>query len=143
MLCSILVINYTASLIPQYPWQIEMLSAGKYIRANQSLGLVGSWNSGIIGYISGGNVVNLDGLVNDEIYKFIIKDNTVDYIKRRNINAIIDYSSTIDDMNNQILGGYSNNKLNEIVKKRENLDIKRWAYSSNNIVLLLLNTDQQ
>lgn len=135
---SIFIINYFACFVPQYPWQIEMLEAGKYVKDNRNLGLVGSWNSGIIGFISGGGVVNLDGLVNDEIYNFIIQDNAVGYIKQRKINTLIDYNSTIDVTKNQILNGYSNNKLNEVVLEREDLNFNKWAYSSNNIVLLRL-----
>ena len=48
-----------------------MLAAGNTAEAEPA-GLVGSWNAGIIGYYQGGDVINLDGLVNNEVYPYMV-----------------------------------------------------------------------
>src|SRR4029434_102396 len=51
-----------------YPHQAYLRDAGLYLHAHGLDGSVGAWNAGIIGYYQGGTVINLDGLVNNDIY---------------------------------------------------------------------------
>jgi len=52
---------------------------------------IGSFQSGIIGFFSGRDVVNLDGKVNPEAYEAIRTRRLHEYIRRKNITYIIDW----------------------------------------------------
>lgn len=78
------------------PWshQQSMLEAGKYLAQNPIGGLVGSWNSGIPGYYQGGTgVINIDGLVNNDIYPYAVGNNLPAYLRLKNIRYILDYEN--------------------------------------------------
>ena len=65
---------------------------------------VGAWNSGVIGYFSTRTVVNLDGVVNNELYQYVsnrhgtfsLKD-LRDYVRQKQITYITDYESLCDE----------------------------------------------
>ena len=54
---------------------------------------MGSWNAGQIAFFSGLSVVNLDGLVNDQVYALRLKEQlpVMDYIRSQGIGYIADY----------------------------------------------------
>ena len=92
-----------------WPHQQFMLEAGKYLE-QQSLfdDKIASWNAGIIGYYQGGNVINIDGLVNDDIYGYAINNELPTYIAQQNITYIIDFKKMFDDERRRLRGGYDN-----------------------------------
>lgn len=79
-----------------YPWQAEMLAAGRWLheRAPDDA-VVGSFNSGIIGYVSGRTVVNLDGLVNTAAADAVRDRRLGAYIDGRGIRLLVDYRYTL------------------------------------------------
>ncbi len=94
LFCGVFFNLYSAyEITPPYPRQDAMKWAGEYLAQNKLDGNIGSWNAGIIGYYSGGHIINLDGLVNNSIYPFI-KSNTVpEYWKQENIRYIVDFQN--------------------------------------------------
>lgn len=77
-----------------WPHQQFMLEAGRYLAQNPAYGYVGSWNSGIPGYYQGGaGVVNIDGLVNNDIYPYAVSDDLPAYLREKNIRYILDYEN--------------------------------------------------
>ncbi len=54
---------------------------------------VGSWNAGLIGYLAGGTVVNLDGLVNDADFldRVVRTGNVQPYLQANGIRYVVDY----------------------------------------------------
>jgi hypothetical protein len=52
---------------------------------------IGSFQSGIIGFFSGRDVVNLDGKVNPEAYEAIRRRRLHEYIRKQNIAYIVDW----------------------------------------------------
>jgi hypothetical protein len=58
---------------------------------------IGAWNSGIIGYFADRAVVNLDGVVNNSIYRYKVERRStdfsaiMDYVRGRQINYLTDY----------------------------------------------------
>lgn len=90
------------------PWQHQkfMFQAGIYLAENKFNCRIGAWNSGIIGYYEGGNVVNLDGLVNNEIYQYAIHNNLPTYISKKNICYIVDFENMLTIPAFRIRGGY-------------------------------------
>ncbi len=53
---------------------------------------IGAWNAGIYGYFSGRQVINLDGLINNEIYE-AVENGSLNwpYWEQRNITHLLDY----------------------------------------------------
>jgi heme/copper-type cytochrome/quinol oxidase subunit 2 len=92
--------------LPPWPHQEAMLVAGKYLQHNPLNGRVGSWNAGIIGYYQGGNVVNLDGLVNDNIYDYAVSNRLPSYVLKEDIAYIVDFEPMIINSNQRARGGY-------------------------------------
>ncbi len=107
---SIIIFN-SANLYPvsgvnaPWPHQKYMMGAGIYLRENFPSVRVGAWNAGIIGYYEGGHVVNLDGLVNNDIYTYAVQNTLPAYLASREIHYIIDFDNMLTETR-QIRGGY-------------------------------------
>jgi hypothetical protein len=64
---------------------------------------IGSWNSGILGYLSGRTVINLDGVVNNNLYRYVVEKGVSfydlaglwDYVESMNIKYITDYEDIL------------------------------------------------
>jgi hypothetical protein len=59
-----------------WPHQTYLFEAGQYLKHNRLDGKIGAWNAGIINYFEGGHVLNLDGLVNNDVYAYILNNDT-------------------------------------------------------------------
>jgi hypothetical protein len=89
-----------------WPHQQTMLETGKYLSQQELDGMVGSWNAGIIGYYQGGTIINLDGLVNNDIYEYAIRNDLPTYLSREGINYIVDFENTLLEEKRRLRGGY-------------------------------------
>ncbi|MBK9206865.1 MAG: hypothetical protein IPL71_00580 [Anaerolineales bacterium] len=74
-----------------WPHQQIMLTAGRYLNANPLNERIGAWNAGIIAYYEGGHIINLDGLVNNDIYPYAIKNELPVYLRKKDIGYVIDF----------------------------------------------------
>lgn len=90
-----------------WPHQSAMLAAGKYLAEAEPAGLVGSWNAGIIGYYQGGDVINLDGLVNNEVYPYMVENRLNEYIAQKGIRYVVDFALMFDSRMMRERGGYA------------------------------------
>jgi len=73
--------------------QRDMLHAAKTVSETVSPDArIGSWNAGIYGYFSERQVINLDGLINNEIYR-AVEDGALNwpYWEKRKITHLLDY----------------------------------------------------
>lgn len=98
------------SLNAPWPWQGSMLRAGLYLRDHPIGGVVGAWNAGIVRYFSEAPIINLDGLVNDDILIYVKNDRLSDYVVGRQINYIMDFPVMLSNMFSKS-HGYSDGKL--------------------------------
>ncbi len=74
-----------------FPWQKEQLMAAEWVKANISDDeRVGSFNAGIIGYMSERKVINLDGLANNAVVPYIKRRQLWNYIEKRDIGYLVD-----------------------------------------------------
>ena len=89
-----------------WPHQKFMFQAGIHLAESEFNCKIGAWNAGIIGYYEGGNVVNLDGLVNNEIYQYAIHNNLPTYIASKNICYLVDFENMLTVAALRIRGGY-------------------------------------
>lgn len=104
------------SLKPTTPWQEAMYRAGIYLHNHPENLPEGSWNSGIIGFFSEGGVINLDGLVNDEILPYSKSGTLAAYVYKRQIKSILESPSVLDNIHMQRRGGYAGGVLRECLK---------------------------
>lgn len=100
---------------PPWPWAKASREAGDYIRSHPELGRVGSWNAGITAFYAGRPVVNLDGLVNDDVYAAVAGNRLANYLVDRDIRYVVDFTSMLDTEGGR-RGGYSDGTLARCVK---------------------------
>lgn len=79
-------------------YQEDMLATALWMRDHIPSGTVAAaWNSGIYGWYSGLPVVNLDGLINNEIADRIRSGESEEsYLERRGIEVLVDYDETVE-----------------------------------------------
>jgi hypothetical protein len=78
-------------------YQQDMLATALWMREHLPPGtLAAAWNSGIYGWYSELSVVNLDGLINNEIADRIRAGESEEaYLERRGIEVLVDYDETV------------------------------------------------
>lgn len=91
---------------PVWAHQSLMYRAGTYLAQNPLDGAIGAWNAGIVSYYQGGGVINLDGLVNEDVYPYITQNRIADYIDAHDIRYVVDFSSMFTDPVKMTRGGY-------------------------------------
>jgi hypothetical protein len=96
---------YPVSGNAPWPHQQAMLAAGTYLKENPPDGKIASWNAGIIGYYQGGMVINIDGLVNESIYPYVVKNQLPRYLEREEIRFLVDFQTMLHPIYRQ-RGGY-------------------------------------
>lgn len=89
-----------------WPHHASLLQAGHFLGQSRLSGRVGSWNSGIVGYYEGGRVINLDGLVNNSIYAYAVAGRLPEYIVKKDIRHLVDFSRTFEESGRRRKGGY-------------------------------------
>lgn len=72
------------------PWQEATYRAGMILRSHPGWRPLGSWNAGVISYFGGGGVVDLDGLVNDDLLPYIKSGTLGTYLAQRHITHIVE-----------------------------------------------------
>jgi hypothetical protein len=90
-----LVLNllWTYPLQARSPWphQQVMFEAGTYLAQHPLEGRVAAWNAGVLGYYQGGTLINIDGLVNNDIYPYAVSNNLPAYLEKTGIRYIVDF----------------------------------------------------
>lgn len=84
---------YTAHK-PYWPWQKEMLAAGKWAAGHPDV-RVGAFSGGIAAYYGAGNVVCLDGNMSVPAFRALKERRLYRFCKRQDIEFIIDYRDWI------------------------------------------------
>lgn len=98
---------YPISMInAPWPHQKFMFDAGVYLKENIPNCRIGAWNAGIIGYYQGGHIVNLDGLVNNDIYTYAVNNDLPAYLSSRAICYVIDFENMLTFEPYRVRGGY-------------------------------------
>lgn len=81
-----------------YPAQKQVLSAARWISQNlPEDSRVGAFNAGILGYWSDRQIINLDGVVNKDMYEVLAKKQLWSYIKQKRIQYLCDHERTMID----------------------------------------------
>ena len=104
-------VNVVNTYQPFWKNQGYVLEMAEYLRDHQFAGRIGGWNSGIPGYFTDGRIINLDGLVNDQIYPYALKGEVVEYIDSARIKYIVDFPPFIANQCNWKILGYDGESL--------------------------------
>ncbi|MBI2423447.1 MAG: hypothetical protein HYV27_11520 [Candidatus Hydrogenedentes bacterium] len=91
---------------PEWPYQRAAYDAAQYLKEAKLPGHVGSWNAGILGYFEGGHIVNLDGLVNNDIYSYAREMRLAAYVDAVPITYICDFETMLSNPQKVRRGGY-------------------------------------
>lgn len=114
-----------------YPQQELILRMSDKINEKNIEGDIGAWNSGIMGYFTNATIVNLDGLVNNDIFPYIKNNNLFTYIRERKIDHIVDFDFVLNTQGNRVSGGFDDprmdNDFDEVFSLNDSL-IKRKEY---------------
>lgn len=89
-----------------WPHQQVMLEAGNYLRDKKLKGDIGAWNAGIIGYYQGGTIMNLDGLVNNDVIDYVVRNSLPLYLDRKGIRYVVDFENMFTDESVRTSRGY-------------------------------------
>ncbi len=89
-----------------WPHQQATLEAGKYLHDHPLESRIGGWNVGIVNYYQGGEVINLDGVVNNDIRLYAATNTTFEYIQKNNIEYVLDFDNMFRTLAVQ-RGGYN------------------------------------
>ena len=99
-----------------WPYQKYFLEAGLYLQEQELPGRVAAWNSGVIGYFQGGEVINLDGLVNNDIYAHMISNTIPTYLEMQQVRYVIDQEMTFHEYFSRRGGFHDPNFLKRLVQ---------------------------
>jgi len=91
------IVNVVNTYEPVWNFQRYMLEMAEYIQDHRAAGRIGGWNVGIVGYFTDGKVINLDGLMNDQIYPYALGGTVEQYIDQSRIKYLVDFPNQIED----------------------------------------------
>ncbi|MDL1896608.1 hypothetical protein FBQ82_10060 [Anaerolineae bacterium CFX7] len=111
-----------------WPYQRALQNAGKFLAAHPLDARVGAWNSGILGYYQGGTLVNLDGLVNNDIYAYAVSNTLPTYLSQKQIRYLVDYENVMEAPYMRQRGGYDDPSFISKLYVRQVLDANNYGY---------------
>src|SRR5260370_4067893 len=92
-----------------WPYQYNVLVMSDSLREHPVDGQIASWNAGILGYFLDGGIVNLDGVMNDQIYPYVLDNRLIAYLDTTNVKYVADYPNLINEGETTL--GYSAHEL--------------------------------
>lgn len=87
------------------------------LAADASVPRIASWNAGRIGYLGGARTIAIDGLVNDDVYPYLVADRIHCYLVHERVPVIVDQLAWFDSRR-RMLGG-SDGRLRAALRRRE------------------------
>ncbi len=95
---------------PLWGYATVMRDAGLAVQALPDRGWAGAWNAGIVAWFAGERVVNLDGLVNDDVYPYVTTGRLADYVRERELTHLADFAGMFGE-SRAARGGYADGTL--------------------------------
>jgi hypothetical protein len=102
---------------PVWPWQSSMREGGLLLAQRPELQPVAAWNAGILAYFAGRPVVNLDGLVNDDVVPYIKQEDLASYLQARGVRYVVDGHKMFEGLM-PARGGYGDGRLARCTQER-------------------------
>jgi hypothetical protein len=88
----------------------------EYLQDHPFVGRIAGWNVGIVGFFTDGRIINLDGLINDQIYQYALEGKVEQYIDHAQIKYIVDFPPFIEDPYNSKILGFDGKSLDARLK---------------------------
>jgi hypothetical protein len=126
-----------SSMQPVWPWQVSTYYAGLFLRQNAQIEPVAAWNAGLVAYVAERPVINIDGLVNDDVVPYVKANDLVAYLAMRRVRYLVDSTSMFQD-NKLLRGGYSDGRLTSCITGRQLLVAETPGYSERDSLLFSL-----
>ena len=101
---------------PIWRHQRYMLEMAEYLQAHPMDGRIAGWNIGIVGFFNDGRVINLDGLMNDQIYPFVEAGTVAEYMNQAGIKFIVDFPEQVTNPQLGRMLGYDGARLGAELK---------------------------
>jgi len=86
--------------------QRHWLAMAQEIRRLPPEARVGAWNAGLIRFLADRPIVNLDGVVNDDLHRYVRERRLLDYLRDVRIGYVSDFALMVDDETMRRRGGY-------------------------------------
>jgi hypothetical protein len=102
--------------------QRTQLASALYLRHAFRDGRIGSFNAGYLAFYSGRTVVNLDGLVNDDVYPYAASANLACYVANEDIRYIVDWDLMFSNDWFERRGGYADGLLASALTPRHSFE---------------------
>jgi hypothetical protein len=93
------------------------MRGGEWLGQHRPAGWVGAWNAGLISAFSTGDVINLDGLVNDSVVPYVLDDRLHCYLLAAHIDHVFDWEQMLGDELAR-MGGYPSGLLKRALVPR-------------------------
>ena len=105
---------------------LALLNMARWISQNAPEDAVlAGWNSGIMSYFSGRQVVNLDGVINDQVIPYLRDHDLRAYIERRHIEYLVDGDGQVDSFMSEFSGEADWKSQYTLVKDLETIQLWR------------------
>jgi len=118
-----------------WPHQAGMMQAGAFLKKFDTNHSIAGWNVGIISYFSDKPVVNIDGLVNDDVFPFIKSNTLFDYFKSNDIVYLIDYDAMINNKSLRLRGGYDDTRTIKCITPIYRADAEHQGWGDSKLML--------
>jgi hypothetical protein len=127
-----------AAFVPPWSYQTYFRAAGLYAARELPDQRIGCWNCGITGFFRDGPTVNLDGLMNDDVYPFVQADDLAGYIQSRDIRYLLDFSQSVELPRTQRRGGYDSPAFRAMLQPAQALSPPQPSYQDSRMTLYKL-----
>ncbi len=101
---------------PIWRHQRYMLEMAEYLEAHPVDGRIAGWNVGIVGFFNDGRVINLDGLMNDEVYPFVQAGTVAEYLNQAGVKFVVDFPEQVTNPQLARMLGYDGARLRAELK---------------------------
>jgi hypothetical protein len=102
---------------PNWHGQRQALEVARILAREPPPGRIAAWNAGTYSFFSGRTIVNIDGLMNDDVYPYVVSDTLHCYLLKRDVAFIVDGSSSFSKKS-AARGGYANGILRRATRDR-------------------------
>jgi hypothetical protein len=87
------------------PWNAKgVLASARALGDNAAIQVAAGWNAGTTNFLGGEKVVNIDGLVNDDVYPYVVRDRLHCYLVHEHIPFIVDDPAWLTPLRARCLG---------------------------------------
>jgi len=98
-------------LEPAWAHQRYWFAMGERLRDGYADARVGAWNAGLVSFVSRRAIVNLDGVVNNDVHPAIRSGTLADYLDATAIGYLADYGAWVEEAWLRRRGGYDDPAL--------------------------------